>query len=171
MSQYFKIGKLVASYGLSGELLLLHSLGKRTALKGLKTIFLEEGKSSFLPYFIEKTASKKAGEVLIKLEGIQTKEAAKKFIAKEVWLTDVDFKKFAAKSAPISMLGFELIDGANNLGEITEVIEQPHQILCSILYKGRPAYIPVHEQNLIRLDTIAKKVYVELPPGLLEIYE
>jgi len=69
------------------------------------------------------------------------------------------------------MLGFTLFDGKNSLGEITEVIEQPHQLLCSILYKKNHAYIPVHEHNLIKVDNAARKVYVTLPPGLLEIYE
>jgi len=171
MLQYFKIGKFVSSYGLAGELLLAHKLGKKTALKGLKTLFLEEGKNSFLPYFIENAVAKNDEEILVKLEGIHSKETAKKITSKEVWLAENDFKKFVAKAAPISMLGFTLIDGKNNLGEITEVIEQPHQLLCSIMYKNNHAYIPVHEHNLIKVDNAARKVYVTLPPGLLEIYE
>lgn len=171
MHQYFKIGKFVASHGLAGELLLVHSLGKKTGLKDLKMVFIETGNNSFLPYFIEKTVAKNTEEILVKLEGINSKEAAKKITTKEVWLTENDFKKFAAKSSPISMLGFTLMDGKNNLGEITEVIEQPHQLLCSIIYKNKQAYIPVHSQNLIKIDKTARKVFVELPPGLLEIYE
>ena len=58
MQQYFKIGKLAASYGLTGELILEHSLGKKTSLKGLQTIFIEDKKDSFLPYFISSTKIK-----------------------------------------------------------------------------------------------------------------
>ena len=53
MSQYFKIGKLAASHGLKGDLVLQHSLGKKTSLKGLEAIFLEEKKDNFIPYFIQ----------------------------------------------------------------------------------------------------------------------
>ena len=42
MSQYFKIGKFAASHGLLGELILQHSLGKKTTLKGLEALFIEE---------------------------------------------------------------------------------------------------------------------------------
>ena len=42
MSQYFKIGKLAASHGLKGDLVLEHSLGKQTALKGLEHIFIPD---------------------------------------------------------------------------------------------------------------------------------
>jgi 16S rRNA processing protein RimM len=58
MSHYFKIGKLAASFGLKGELVLKHSLGKKTSLKGLETIFIEDGKENFMPYFLESTSIK-----------------------------------------------------------------------------------------------------------------
>jgi len=170
MPEYFKIGKLAASYGLNGELVLQHSLGKKTSLKGLEAIYIEEQKDNFLPYFIQKTSIKNESETYIKLEGIETKEVARKLTPKEVWLEETDFKKFAAKAAPISLLGFSMIEGENVLGEIIEVIEQPHQVLCSILYKGKEALIPVHEASLIKIDQKNKKVFVELPDGLLDIY-
>ena len=171
MPQYFKIGKFAASYGLNGDLVLLHSLGKKTSLKGLEAVYVEEQKDNFLPYFIEKTAVKNESETYIKLEGINTKETARKLTPKEVWLEESDFEKYAAKAAPISLLGFSIIDGEQNLGEIIEVIEQPHQVLCTIMYKGKEALIPVHEASLLKLDKKNRKVYLDLPEGLLEIYE
>ena len=170
MPQYFKIGKFAASYGLQGELVLQHNLGKRTTLKGLETIYVEESNGNFLPYFIEKTSIKSESETFIKLEGIDNKEIARKLTPKEAWLEEIDFKKFAAKAAPIALLGFDIINGKTNLGEIIEVIEQPHQILCVIKYKGNEALIPVHAASLINVDQKNKKMYVELPEGLLDIY-
>ena len=170
MNQYFKIGKLAASFGLKGELVLHHSLGKKTTLNGLETIFLEEGKDNLMPYFIATTLLKNDAEVYIKLEGIDSKETARKLTPKEVWITEEDFKKFAAKAAPISMLGFHLINEEEDLGEIIEVIEQPHQILCAILLDGKEALIPIHGESLDKIDQKARKVYVTLPDGLLDIY-
>ena len=170
MTQYFKIGKLAASHGLNGDLVLQHSLGKKTTLKGLEAIFIEETKDNFLPYFIEKTSIKSDKETFIKLEGFDTKESARKLTPKEVWLTEDDFKKFAAKAAPIALLGFDMIDGETNLGEIIEVIEQPHQVLCTILYQGKEALIPIHDQSLLKVDKKNKQVHVQLPEGLLDIY-
>ncbi len=170
MSQYFKIGKLAASFGLKGELVLQHSLGKKTTLNGLETIFIEEGKDNLMPYFITSTNLKNDAEVYIKIEGIDSKETARKLTPKEVWITEEDFKKFAAKAAPISMLGFHLIHEAEDLGEIIEVIEQPHQILCTILLGGKEALIPIHGESLDNIDQKQRKVYVTLPDGLLDIY-
>lgn len=171
MDQYFKIGKLAASHGLKGDLVLEHSLGKKTALKGLESIFIEIQKDSFLPYFIQSAKIKSEEEVLIKLEGVDTKELARKLTPKEVWITAADFKKFAAKASPISLLGFMMVNEEEELGEIIEVIEQPHQVLCSILYKGKEALIPIHEEVLDEIDYTQKKVFVTLPEGLLDIYQ
>jgi len=55
LPEYFKIGKLVAVHGLKGELVLKHTLGKKSSLKGLQAIFVEDRKDSFLPWFIQET--------------------------------------------------------------------------------------------------------------------
>jgi 16S rRNA processing protein RimM len=170
MPQYFKIGKLAASTGLKGELVLQHSLGKKTALKGLEAIFLEDRKDSFIPYFIQSAHAKNDSEVIIKLEAVDVMEVARKLTPREVWLAEDDFKKFAARSSPIALLGFNIIHNDEDLGEIIEVIEQPHQVLCTILVNGNEALIPIHEDNLEKIDTKKRKVYVDLPDGLLDIY-
>ena len=171
MNQYFKIGKLAASTGLKGELVLQHNLGKKTTLKGLEAIFLEEKKDSFIPYFLQSAKIRNEKETVIKLEGVDIVEAARKLTPKEVWLAAEDFEKFAARSSPIAMLGFTIVNDGEELGEILEVIEQPHQILCSILLNGKEALIPIHEESLEKVDQKKRKVYVTLPDGLLEIYK
>ena len=171
MVEYFKTGKFVTTFGLKGELVLQHNLGKKTSLKGLKALFIEERKESFIPWFVEAVRIKSENEVFVKIEGVDTKEQAMRLTQKEVWLPEEDFKKFSAKSSPISLLGFEIVENNEVLGKIEEVIEQPHQILCRIQYKGKEAYIPLHEETIQKIDKKKQLVIVELPPGLLEIYQ
>lgn len=168
--QYFKAGKLVAVHGLKGELIFKHELGKKTSLKDLKTIFIEERKDSFLPWFIESAKAKSANEILLKLETINTREAAAKLSQKEVWLTEEDFKKHSAKSAPANLLGYTIINVNERLSEILEVIEQPHQLLCRIELNHKDVFIPLNESFLKKIDHKNKQVIVELPEGLIEIY-
>ena len=167
---YRNIGRLVAVHGLQGELVLLHRLGKKTALRGLKMLFLEEKKDEMLPWFIESTRVKGPEEIFIKLEGLDTKETARRVVQKEVWLREADFEQFAGAAAPISMVGFRLFDSGADLGEILEVIEQPHQVLLKILVDGKEALIPAHEQTLRKVDAKRREVHVELPDGLLDVY-
>ena len=171
MNQYFKIGRMAATFGVQGQLVLEHSLGKKTSLKGLETIFIEEKEDSFLPYFVAGIKIKNESEIYISLDGIESKEAARFLIKKEVWLSEDDFKKFAAGNTPVSFLGYMIINGKKELGEVVEVIEQPHQVLCAIMIKNKEVLIPVHEDSLEKIDKKNRRLYVNLPDGLLELYQ
>ena len=170
MVEYFKIGKFVAAHGVNGELVLKHELGKKTSLKGLQTIFIEEKKDSFLPLFVESTRMKNDNEVFVRMEGVITREAAIKLTQKEVWFTEADLKKFSARSSPINLLGYSIVNYEKPVGQILEVIEQPHQLLCRIEIKGKEVLIPINESFLQNINHAKKQVHVELPEGLIEIY-
>lgn len=170
MAEYYKIGKLVAVFGLKGELVLKHTLGKKTSLKGLQAIFIEEKKQSFIPWFIETAKIKTEEEVYLKLEGVDTREAAMKLTQKEIWIPEPDFKKLVAKSAPASILGYTIINDNEPLSKVLEVIEQPHQLLCRIEINQKEVLIPLNEQTIQKIDHKKKQVSVSLPDGLLEIY-
>ncbi|MFT4094777.1 MAG: ribosome maturation factor RimM [Niabella sp.] len=168
--QYINIGKIAGAHGLKGEVVLKHALGKKTGFKGLKAIFIKDKNSSFLPWFLEEAKVKNDSETYIKLEGVHTVEAAKNLAQKEAWLTAADFDKYASKSAPISLLGYMLVDGDKELGTVEEIIEQPHQVLCRLHINKKEVLIPLHEETLKKVDAKSKKVFVALPDGLLDIY-
>jgi len=170
MTNYCSIGKLVATFGVQGEMILKHHLGKKTALKGLETLFIEDKKDELLPYFIESIKMKSDDELYIKLDSVHTKESAQKLVQKQVWLVEEEFHKYAGKSAPISLLGFHMVQDKEDLGEILEVIEQPHQLLCRIDWKGKEALIPIHEATLLKIDKKKKIILVNLPDGLLDVF-
>ena len=170
MTEYFKIGKFVGAYGLKGELVLKHELGKKTSLKSLRTIFIEEKKDSFLPWFVDSARIKNEREVILKLEGVVTREAAIKLTQKEVWFTGEDLKKFSSKESPIHLLGYAIVQNGAFIGKIEEIVEQAHQVLCKINISGKEALIPLNEVTLQKIDHRKKEIIVQLPEGLLEIY-
>lgn len=170
MSEYTSIGKIVATFGVNGELILLHALGKKTDLKHVPVIFIEEVKGSYIPWFIASSKAKSGDEIYIKVEGVDSKEAAHRLTQKKVWLKTEDFRKLAGKSSSIALIGYTLIAEEEILGPIEEVIEQPHQVLLRITLQGKEALIPLHEETLDGIDHKKQQVHVTLPDGLLEIY-
>ena len=170
MINYCSIGKFVATFQVGGQLVLRHHLGKKTSLKGLESLFIEKQKDELLPYFIESAKAKNEEEIYIKLEGVNTKEFAQTLVQKQVWLPEEEFHKYTGTTAPISMLGYHIIDEGVDLGEILEVIEQPHQMLCRIDLDGKEALIPIHQDTLKKIDKKNRQVLVELPEGLLDIF-
>ncbi|MCH5715426.1 ribosome maturation factor RimM [Niabella hibiscisoli] len=167
---YISIGKIAGTHGLKGEVVLKHALGQRTALKDLKTLFIKDKTGSYLPWFLETAKIKSETETFVKLESLDTVEGARSIVQKEVWLAAADFEKHAAKNSVISFIGYIISDNGKELGQIEEIIEQPHQVLCRLNVEGKEVLIPLHEETLQKVDAKAKIVYVSLPDGLLDIY-
>ncbi|HLY68342.1 MAG TPA: ribosome maturation factor RimM [Puia sp.] len=170
MSEYRNIGKFVATHGYRGDVVLEHHLGKKTSLKNLEMFFINTSVDEMFPYFIQHTKIKSDSEITVKIEGIDSKEAAEKILKREVWINEADFKKYAHSSAPASLVNFHLINEGDDLGEIKEVIELPHQLLCRIYVNNKEALIPLHDETLKKIDKKNKQVHVKLPEGLLDIY-
>ena len=169
-NRFRNIGKIVSSFGLKGELILQHHLGKKIAPAKIKVIFLEQKKDELLPYFLELARKKSDDELFIKLEGLDNKEEAAKFLRREVWLREEEFSQHTQKNNPIAWVGYRLFDGGKNLGEILEVIEQPQQILCRLEISEKEVLVPVNEQTLDKIDHAGKRLLLNLPEGLLEVY-
>ena len=113
---YRNIGKLVAVFGLQGELVLQHRLGKKTTFKGLKTLFLEEKKGEMLPWFVQGVRAKGNEDVYVKLEGIDTKEAARR-------LVHVPVGRFADPREIASAVAFLASDDASFITASTFMID------------------------------------------------
>ena len=170
MSEYIHIGKIVAPHGLGGQVIVEHALGKPIHFKGIDALFVEKNAASFIPYFIESAIAKTDTLTHIQIEGIQTREATSMLIGKKVWLPQAEFQKLVDKNSPLALLGYTVQQSGKAIGVIQEVIEQPHQLLVTILYHGQEAYIPLHEESLKGVDHSKKLVIVELPDGLLDLY-
>ena len=171
LHQHIKIGKLVATFGVNGQLILLHSLRKKTNFKTVETLFVETIKDSLLPFFIKEVKVKDEEVSYVLFEDVHSKESASRFIGKNVWLLQDDFIKLSPKTAPITLLGYNAFNESESIGIINEVIEQPHQVLLTVNYKGKEAYLPLHGETLVNINHKKKEVYLKLPDGLLEIYE
>ena len=110
MENYTTIGKIAATFGVKGELILAHHLGEDASLEGVSALFIEEAFGKFIPYFIVSVKTRNEDEMLVTLEGFETPEKSKMLVKKKVWLREADVKKSASTSAPISLLGFSMYE-------------------------------------------------------------
>jgi 16S rRNA processing protein RimM len=169
-NNFRNIGKIVSVFGLKGELIAQHHLGKKIAVSKIHVIFLEQKGGELLPYFIENIRKKGDDEFYLKLEGIETREAGLKFLRRDLWMKEEELHVHTQKNNPIGWVGYRVLDQGKDLGEILEVIEQPHQVLCRLEIDSREVLIPVNEQTLQKIDHKSRSLIVELPDGLLEVY-
>lgn len=173
--QYITIGRTRKAHGLTGELKM--SIEDRYLEDFMKNerIFLEV-KGLKLPYFIDSVRG--GGELIVKLEEVDDRDAATVLQAREIMLREQDILAEEEREFEVEeeqglvyeyLTGFLMID--NERGEIapiTEVLEMPQQEMAFLTYKGREILIPLNEQFVQRVDAEQQRVYVDLPDGLLD---
>jgi len=170
MDERIHIGRIVAVHGLDGTLVVRHELGRPTGLTDCRALFLEMAPGSLIPYFPVAGNARSDAETHLRLEGIDTPEKARQLIRKPIWIPEPDFRRLASRTAPISLLGYRIFASGRDLGPVLEVIEQPHQVLLRLEVTGREVLIPLHEGTLRRSDARQRRLDMELPDGLLEVY-
>ena len=169
MKDHFKIGTIIKTRGLKGELQLY------VDFDGLGTInftalFIDLA-GKLVPYFVQSVKYQKNMAWLF-LEDVDTIEKASKLVKKEVYLSNkLKPKKKKDEFTLKHLKGFIAIDeNEGELGEILEIQELPQQFIASVSYKNKEVLFPLNESIIKGIDLEGGEVYVDLPVGLLDIY-
>lgn len=83
-----RVGKIVATHGLQGALVITHTVGNSRWLKKGQPIMVEMLKGSLIPYFVTEIKTQGAAEMVLQLEDITQMEAAKKLVGRAVYTTE-----------------------------------------------------------------------------------
>jgi 16S rRNA processing protein RimM len=165
-----RIGKIVATHGLQGAVVMTHIIGRSDWLKKDAPLFIELNKESYIPYFTLDFKAANNEEYIVNLEDIEQMEQAKKLIGKHVYVQEEILAEKAADS-PLLWIGFEVTDRKHGkLGKIEDVMLTANQWLAQLTYKDKEVLIPLIEQTIGGVSLKAKKLEVNLPDGLLEVY-
>lgn len=174
--QYVNIGYTKKLHGLQGELKL--SIEGRYLEDFLKNerIFLDV-KGAKVPYFVANVRGK--GEMILKLEEVDSRDAAYALQSREVHLRVQDLIPDHKRELEIEeeetleyehLTGFQLVDKTVGVvGQIDEVLEMPQQEMAFLKYKGRDVLIPLNGKFITSIDEKSKTVFMDLPEGLLEV--
>lgn len=165
----YQLGEVIKTHGLKGEVSILLDVDFPNEYQNLESVFLlQNGK--LVPFFIE-SIQINANKAIVKFEDINTLEDASVLVKSGIFL-------------PLSLLpelpnnGYyfhELIDCEvfeNNamIGHVKEVIDLNGNQLLSVVQNGKEVLIPMKEEILKKVDTKSRRIDVELPEGLLDLY-
>ncbi len=165
-----RIGKIVATHGLNGSLILTHVVGNSKWLKKEHILHVEMQKGSYIPYFVSQCKASNDKEYIITVEDIDKMESAKKLVTKQVYVDESILAGYA-KESPLLWIGFTVIDKNNGrIGEIEDVSQTGFQWLARVNYKGSEVLVPLIDQMIEKVDIKTRTINVNLPEGLLEVY-
>ena len=174
MEKYTSIGFTKKCHRLKGELKVLVEGEYLEDFMKTPVIFLSI-KGRHLPFFVEK--ARLENELILKLEDVDSKEAAHLLSSKEIFLQSANvLKKEERKVEVVSdlffghLVDFTLVDTeVGELGKIEEVIEFPQQEMAVISHNDNEVFIPLHESLIEKIDEEKQFIYMNLPEGILDI--
>jgi 16S rRNA processing protein RimM len=135
----------------------------------MESVFLEiEGRP--VPFFISDSEYSGADILKLKFEGYDSVEKVNEFTGCRVFLTtSVSVEKPTEDFQ--SLKGYKVFIQDNELlGEITDVIPNPAQLLLNITSPAKKnILIPLHEHFIVSIDKKKKVLFMNIPEGLTEI--
>ncbi len=166
------VGRVQRARGLKGDFLLDDLIDNFHALRAGATV--KVGYSAEFGDAYELVHSKRSGKrAVMKLRGIDTPEAVAAFSEKGVFAEEDDFvhpdeKRAVFDDEIIGCRVFDLADG-RELGPIVDVWHMPANNVWAVDMDGRELPLPVIDDVIKKVDLAARRVDVNLIPGLLDL--
>jgi 16S rRNA processing protein RimM len=172
MSDYFELGYFSKTVGLKGHLILMTDADHPENFSDQTVLFTEEN-GSYVPLFTESLELTHRGSFKVKLEEVDTEEAACKWIGTSLFLPLSLLPKLEGNSFYYhEIIGFTAIDQASGeIGLIKNVLDRDPQPLYEIEKEGKLLYIPMVDAFLIKVDRESQSLHFNLPEGLLEVFD
>ena len=167
----FYLGKIVKKYSFKGEVLVKLDTDQPDIYNNLDAVFIEL-KNKLIPFFIEKCQLHKSELLRIKFEDVITEEDADAIMKSELYIPLELLPKLEGKKVYFhEVIGFMIEDvNFGNVGIIKGINDTTSQALFEIDRNGIEILIPMNDQFIKKLDRTNKKILVETPEGLIDLY-
>ncbi len=168
-NEVFPIGQIIKPHGINGE--MSFSFSSDIFDREDVLYFVLDMQGILVPFFLEEYRFKGSTTGLLKLEGVNSADAAAEFAGLTIYLP----KKYLEKvdDAEIELdyfTGFSLVDAEKGLlGVISEVDQTTDNVLFVIPSSDDEMLIPAGEEYIEDIDHEKKIIYVRLPEGLLDL--
>lgn len=171
MQDFYYLGKVTKLFGLKGELNFFLDVDDVDEYNDLKSVFIELNDDK-VPFKIDRFTIKNRNTAIAKLAVIKNLEDAQKYINKKLFLPIDTLPKLKGKSfyfhEVIGFAAFGLREG--EIGKIVDINNQTMQSLLVIENNGKEILFPVSDELIDKIDRKQKRIYLDIPEGLLEIY-
>jgi 16S rRNA processing protein RimM len=167
----FYLGKIVKKYSFKGELLVKLDTDDPSIYTKMESVFIDKNKS-LIPFFIERSSLHKSTLLRVKFEDIDSEEDADKLLKSELYLPLEFLPQLTGnKFYYHEIVGFEAEDLSFGLvGIVKGVNDTTNQAILEIDRNGSEILIPLIDDFIKSVDREQKKIILEVPEGLIDIY-
>ena len=167
----FYLGKIAKKFSFKGEVLVFLDTDEPELYENMESVFVELNKN-LVPFFIENSSLHKNDFLRVKFEDVDTEEDANAIMGCELYLPLSFLPKLEGNQFYYhEVIGFEVEDQRLGMvGKIVSINDSTAQPLFEVLNGNVEILIPMIDQFLIKIDRESKKVIMNLPEGLVEMY-
>lgn len=168
----YKIGRLGKPHGVKGEISFQFTDDVFDRVDADYLIIEVDG--ILVPFFIEEYRFRSDETALLKLEDIDTQEAARELTNSDVYF-ERRLSDDAGEPSMAAIIGYRLVNDADGqeIGTITGIDHSTANILFEVLKSGTdndsPILIPAAEEFITGIDNDKREISVALPEGLLDL--
>ena len=167
----FYLGKIAKKFSFKGEVLIYLDTDEPELYEDMESIFVEFNKN-LIPFFIENSSLHKNDFLRVKFEDVDNEEQAEEIINCEVYLPISMLPKLEGNKFYFhEVIGFEIEDKRLGVfGKIVSINDSSAQPLFEVVNGSVEILVPMIDQFLVKIDRENKKVIMDLPEGLVEMY-
>jgi 16S rRNA processing protein RimM len=167
----FYLGKIAKKFSFKGEVLIYLDTDEPGLYENMESVFVELH-NHLVPFFIEKSSLHKNDFLRVKFEDIDSEDAADEIMGCALYLPLSFLPKLEGNKFYFhEVIGFQIEDQRLGIvGTIVSINDSTAQPLFEVLHDDTEIFIPMIDQFLVKIDRKNKKVIMDLPEGLIDIY-
>ena len=165
------IGQIAKLHGYKGGVSLFLDVTDPNEYKGTKTFFVEmEG--ILTPFFVESLKLKNKGFAAVKFQGVESEEQALSLIKGKVYIPKSDVKQIDhLRLNDHEIIGYSVEDeNKGAIGTVVGVFDLKSNPLLIIDFNEKEILIPLVDELIVHIDRASKKLRVNAPDGLIDLY-
>ena len=167
----FYLGKIAKKFSFKGEVLLYLDTDEPELYENMESVFVEFNKN-LVPFFIQNSSLHKNDFLRVQFEDVDSEEEADSILNCEVYLPLSMLPKLSGNKFYFhEVIGFEIEDKRLGIfGKIVSINDTSAQPLFEVINGNVEILVPMIDQFLVKIDRENKKVVMDLPEGLVEMY-
>lgn len=166
----FYLGRVAKTHGIKGGVSVKLDVDDPTVYQDIEYMLLEVN-NTLIPYFIE-SMSLSGDKAFVKFQDINSVEMASGLMGEEVYLP-LEFLPVLTGNQFYfhEVIGYELIDtNKGSLGPIKCILEYSTSAIIQVFVGDKEVLIPIADEVIKDVDRDGRKMLVEAPEGLIDMY-
>jgi 16S rRNA processing protein RimM len=168
--QCFILGTVSKVQGIKGKLIFHLEVDFPEDYSELESVYIENNRK-LVPFFIEEIELLPKNYARVKLEDVDSAEAAQKLVKGQLYLPISELPELEDDQFYFhEIIDFTVVDEHDGaIGSVIEYLDIPANPQLLVNHNNNEILIPISDHFYTGIDKAKREIYVSLPPGLIDV--